>query len=247
VINYSFLITNNNRSKAYVQNLLSRGFLPRVAICLDPGGKILPEHTESDKMIGSETGQQLLRKCSDLDIEFDEKEHVLATLKKYNVKTILIKTLDINDPEVIKAVCAAETEYFVYSGPGGVLLNKTLLSQGKQFIHVHPGWLPQFCGSTVLYYSLLQDNSIAASVLLLDENIDAGPVLYRKHFVISDRNIDMDYTLDPLVRTATLVDYFNSKDSVSSQTLVGEDEKRNDFYIIHPVLKHLAISKFKKQ
>ena len=85
----------------------------------------------------------------------------------------------INSKIVINEVSKITTNYIVYSGPGGTILRKDILSQGKEFIHVHPGWLPKYRGSTTIYYSMLISFEVGASIILFKEGIDEGPILYQ--------------------------------------------------------------------
>lgn len=239
MIDFSVLLINNNRSKAYLQNLIKNGFMPKKAIVLNDMDVILAEHTENDKLISRDTKQKFIRKLNDLDIEFDEKEHILKTLENYSIEYSIVDSLDINSKEVIREVEKIDEEYIIYSGPGGTILRKEILSKGKKFIHVHPGWLPKFRGSTTIYYSMLHDSTVGCSVILFEEGIDEGPVLYKNNYKIKEKNIDFDYVLDPLVRTKTLLEFFK-QNNIKPQTQ-NHDDNANIFYIIHPLLKHISI------
>ena len=241
MLNFSMLLINNNRSKAYLQTLLKNGFKPEKIILLNDKNVELPEHTENDKLISKDTSQKFIRKLKDLDIEFDEKEHILTTIEKNMIDYILVDNLDINTVEVITEVKKLPTEYVVYSGPGGTILRKELLSQGKRFLHVHPGWLPDYRGSTTIYYSMLINSEVGASVIIFEEGIDEGPILYKKKYKVLEKNIDFDYVLDPLVRAKTLVDFFK-KGEINCTNQLDEDEAHT-FYIVHPFIKHASILK----
>ena len=141
MISFSMLLINNNRSKAYLQNLIKNNFFPERVIVLNDSGANLPEQTENDTLISKNTKQKFIRELKDLDIGFDEKEHILFTLNKYNIDYVILDTLDINEQLVVSEVNAIPTEYILYSGPGGSILRKHILMQGKKFIHVQPGWL----------------------------------------------------------------------------------------------------------
>lgn len=245
MLDYSMLLINNNRSKAYLQNLIKNGLIPRKIILLNDKNIDLPEHTENDRIISKDTNQKFIRKLDDLDINFDEKEHILSTVEKNNIDYVLLDTLDINTTEVIKEVSKTPTKYIVYSGPGGTILRHDVLSQGKKFIHVHPGWLPKYRGSTTIYYSMLTNSEVGASVILFEEGIDEGPVLYKKIYKIKEKGIDFDYVLDPLVRAKTLVEFF--KEDKINLTKQEEDEEASTFYIVHPFLKHSSILKYNKK
>ena len=244
-MNFSMLLINNNRSKAYLQNLIKNNFIPSKIILLNDKNVTLAEHTENDKLISENTEQKFIRKSSDLEISFDEKEHIFKTIKKNEIEYALLDTLDINSKEVINEVSKINQEYIVYSGPGGTILRKEILSKGKRFIHVHPGWLPKYRGSTTIYYSMLFESKVGCSVILFDEGIDEGPVLFKKEYEIFEKGIDFDYLLDPLVRAKTLIEFFKTK---KINFIKQEDDKEaSTFYIIHPMLKHISIINHEKE
>lgn len=238
---FSMLLINNNRSKAYLQNLIKNNFVPQKVVLLNDTNVTLVEHTENDKLISKDTNQKFIRRLDDLNIEFDEKEHVSTTLENNKIDFIVVDDLDINSDAVIRAVSTIEEKYIVYSGPGGSILRNEILSLGKKFIHVHPGWLPKYRGSTTIYYSLLFDSKVGCSVILFEEGIDEGPILYRNEYSINEKNIDFDYVLDPLVRTKTLIEFFNEE---YIKPIKQSEDDTTTFYIIHPLLKHISIIQY---
>jgi methionyl-tRNA formyltransferase len=244
-MNFSMLLINNNRSKAYLQNLIKNNFIPSKIILLNDKNVTLAEHTENDKLISADTKQKFIRKLSDLKISFDEKEHVFKTIENNEIEHVLLDTLDINSIEVINEITKIEQEYIIYSGPGGTILRKDILSKGKKFIHVHPGWLPNYRGSTTIYYSMLFESKVGCSVIIFEEGIDEGPVLFRKEYSISQKSIDFDYLLDPLVRTKTLIEFFKTKKI--NPIKQDDHNKASTFYIIHPMLKHISILNHEKE
>ncbi|MFY9174492.1 MAG: formyltransferase family protein [Peptococcia bacterium] len=252
MLDFSILLVNTNRSKAYIQSLIRKGYIPKSAIVLQDNTYVLPEQDEVDVVYNKATKQSLVRKIKGLDLSFDEKEHVITTLKNNNIEYCIANTLNVNSPEVINYVKDCPTKYIIYSGPGGAILRKEILGQGKKFIHVHPGWLPDYKGSTTFYYSMLIEDSIACSVIFLEEKIDSGPILFRKSFELpEDASIDYDLVLDPIIRTSTLIDFMQNIGDVIPAEEGYLNNNGDVFYIIHPVLKHLAIlsqrSKEKKE
>jgi methionyl-tRNA formyltransferase len=245
MIDFSILLVNNNRSKAYLQNLIKNGFLPKKAVVLNDKNVTLVEHTENDKLISQDTNQKFIRKIDELDIEFDEKEHILKTIQKYKINYTILDTLDINSIQVIDEIKKIDEKYIVYSGPGGTILKKDILSLSKEFIHVHPGVLPEFRGSTTIYYSMLFNSTVGCSVIIFQEGIDEGPILYKNSYKILEEKIDFDYVLDPLIRAKTLIEFFKTNKVMPIQQT--KDIKANTFYIIHPFLKHLSILKHNKK
>ena len=240
-MNFSVLLSNNNRSKAYIQNMVQGGFIPSQAIVLESIGEIRPENTENDSTPAGTAPQQRRVGMPDPGVYFNDTEHVLETLSKANVHSQVIDTLDVNSDDVVAAVQGVESDYIVYSGPGGTILRKAILAQGKEFIHVHPGWLPEYRGSTTMYYSLLMDRTVSCSVILMRPRIDAGPILLRKKFQINETDVSFDYIIDPCLRTATLIKFLSNYQECLRNPINQENEHANSFYIIHPVLKHLSI------
>lgn len=162
--------------------------------------------------------------------------------KSVGLKLASLTAADINEPPVAAAVRSLTQPYLIFSGPAGAIVRKPLFATGKKFIHVHPGRLPEFRGSTTIYYSLLAENRVEATALLLEEVIDAGPVIGRAAFPPPPdrRTIDGDYDAD--IRASLLVsvmrDFARRGHFEEVQQPAGAGET---FYIIHPVLKHLAI------
>lgn len=233
------LLINNNRSKAYLQNILLNGLMPAKVILLNDQNIKLPEHTDNDIIISRETNQKFIRKIKELDIGFDEKEHVLKTLDSNHIDYVIINSIDVNSEEVISEVKKLNSGYVIYSGPGGTILKNDILNSGKKFIHVHPGLLPKYRGSTTLYYSILINSSIGASVILMNEEIDQGTVLLKREYLISDKNIDFDYSLDPLIRAKALIEFLKINKIKKKEQ--KESDESYTFYIIHPLIKHAAI------
>ena len=75
--------------------------------------------------------------------------------------------------------------------------------------------------------------------MILEKELDEGPVLYRKEYIISEKGVDFDYLLDPLVRAKTLIEFF--KTQLIKPMKQNSEEGKSMFYIIHPLLKHISI------
>ena len=114
---------------------------------------------------------------------------------------------------------------------------------GIPFLHLHSGILPTFRGSTTIYYSLLKTAQCGVSAILLSSQIDAGNIIKYKNYSPPDGNCNLDYEYDTAIRADLLVDvmlkYYKNNFKIKS-----EKQKINSgetYYVIHPLLKHLAI------
>ncbi len=239
MFSFSMLITNTMRAKAYLQNLINCGYIPEKVLLMQ-ASKQLTEEKER-LIIDTNTTQKLIRSVPGISCTVDEKEHVETTLIKNNIIYEKIFTHDVNSSEVVDAVSKTPTDFIIYAGPGGIILRSEILSCKKKFIHVHPGDLPNFKGSTTYYYEMLLEKKLSCSLFIMNEQIDAGELLLKRHFEIPKGYHDFDSVVDPIIRAQTLIDWFSSNDKF---TLVNtHEDKGNTFYIVHPVLKHIAIRK----
>ncbi len=218
------LAADTARARAYLDLMVKSGLAPARAVLLTsrvgPPGSI--RHTTSPLYDNLTPLDQALFRA---DIPFNR-----------------VDTADINDRSVCDALSAVSASIVIFAGPAGALVREPLFAIGKRFLHVHPGRLPDYRGSTPMYYSLLAEGTIGASAILLDREIDVGPLVASREFQppTSRETIDVDY--DPWMRACLLVDVlqtYSLKGTLSTTTQPKVDE--GAFFVVHPVLKHLAI------
>jgi methionyl-tRNA formyltransferase len=219
-----FLASDTSRSRAYIHALHDAGLLPSFVLMLRGRDSVkaasLPTHTPL----------------------FDNQTPLVTKLKELGVNFQEIVTPSINSQEVLDELRQLPQQYVVYSGPPGALLRQGLFDTGKRFLHVHPGRLPAFRGSTPMYYSLLAEQQMAATALFLNLKIDEGEIIREKPYQAPDDRVSIDQDFDPWMRADLL------KDVLVDFALTGGFETNSQthdqsgaYYIIHPVLKHLAI------
>ncbi|WP_438858443.1 formyltransferase family protein [Achromobacter spanius] len=224
------LAAHTARSQAYIQTLVAHGLLPVKVILLAP-----PENTSPRQARPQPDVASLI--LPNLD------ESINATCARASIPTVELGTRDINSMEVAEATSAAQADVVIYSGYGGQIVADHVLALGPVFLHMHSGWLPAYRGSTTLYYALLNGDPPAVSALLLDKHIDTGPVVARRQYPKPPANIDVDSVYDAAIRADLLARVL--KDYATSGQLSGERQQAgpdtNPYYVIHPVLKHLAL------
>lgn len=226
---FCLLTANHNRGKAYIQIMGQHQILPSLCIILsDNEENLVKEMDEPVELTESPF--------------FNERESLLHTLKKYRVPYEIIKTSQINDEKVIERVTQLRTPYIIYAGFGGQILKQRILSTGKSFLHIHPGYVPDYRGSTTMYYSLLSEGMFGASAIFLEEKIDTGPVLKKKKIEVPHVVPDVDYIYDPFLRASLLVEVLEEYVEFGDFHFEQQNEYDGEtYYIIHPVLKHIAI------
>ncbi len=173
----------------------------------------------------------------------DPAETLEQTCRKAGWTTMCRASGDVNAPEIAAVIRAASPDLVIYSGYGGQIVGESLLASGPRFLHVHSGWLPDYRGSTTLYYTLLNGEQPGVSALILDCAIDTGPIVARRHYPVPPVGMDLDRFFDHAIRADLLVRVLETYarkggfDEVEPQN--GRDGA--NYYVIHPVLKHLAL------
>lgn len=219
------------RSRSYVQAMQHYGLEPELVILYgEPSNKPI----QTDRTLMLESDSELF--CPDLSISLEES---LASAG-WNIH--VCNAHDLHAPELLEVFRRVAPKLTVYSGYGGQLVPGKLIEAAGKMLHVHTGWLPEYRGSTTIYYSLLNENRCAASAILLDATIDTGPVVARKHYDAPRPGTDIDYLYDTALRADLLVDVLKK---YSTTGTIGEVEEQGGeelpYYVIHPLLKHIAI------
>ena len=163
---FGIILTPDNRSKAYIQKLLSSHIFPDVIIFLNNN---IPEKTYSNEII------EISRKNG-----FDISKSVKNTLSDNNLVYTEFDFNDINHPDLINFIKKNRKEYYIFTG-GGILKNE-ILNSGVKFVHLHPGLTRKYRGSTCFYYSILNEGSAGVTAFIMDEGLDTGDIIYEKIF-----------------------------------------------------------------
>jgi methionyl-tRNA formyltransferase len=216
----AMVAADTTRTKYYIEELVKRELMPHyILLLLNSNDEILP-------------GQK----------EIKTENELIALLRDTGIKYDIASNSNINSDEVITVVANRPELVFIFSGYGGVLLKEKILDTGKKFLHIHGGYLPDYKGSTTNYYSLINENTIGASAIFLTKEIDCGPILLRKKFSPPKDRTEIDHNSDSEARAKVLIECLQNYVNCGSWEYELENNHGGEtFYIIHPVLKHLAI------
>lgn len=98
--------------------------------------------------------------------------------KKLNLKTL---TVDKFIPEVIKKIKSATADLFVIIDYGKIIPQEVLKIAPHGAINVHPSKLPLYRGASPLQSAIANgEDQTAISIMLIDEEMDHGPILAQK-------------------------------------------------------------------
>lgn len=218
------------RSQAYIQAMVANGTVPEEVVFLgqdeDPCQSARPQ----------------ARMWCGLTLP-DLSESFSTTCAKVGIRIRYTGTADVNSDEVLRALKVTDAHLAIYSGIGGQIVQKQILEAGPRFVHMHAGWLPEYRGSTTVYYSILNGEPPGVSAIFLDVRIDTGPILKRQTYQTPPAWMDVDLVYDGAIRADLLcqviVQYQNQGHLVP--TVTQKSENSRTYYVIHPVLKHIAL------
>ena len=216
----AMVAADTTRSKYYINQLIENNLLPTyVLVLINSDSEMLP-------------GQE----------ENEIENELVQLLVEVNIKHDIASTHDINSSEVISIIQNRPELVFIFSGFGGSLLRNDILSIGKSFLHIHGGYLPDYKGSTTNYYSLINENNMGASSIFLTKEIDCGPVILRRKFEAPSNRENIDHMHDSDARSKVLIETLKQYEDLGVWSFEFENNQGGEtYYIIHPVLKHLAI------
>ncbi len=217
------ILTPDDRSKAYIQKLLDKKFFLDEIIFMN------------DKREDNYYTDQIIK--NSLDSGFNISESVLKTLLQNKLQFKEFNFVNINHPKLIKYIKNCSVDYFLFTGGG--ILKKEILQSGPKFIHFHPGIVPQYRGSTCFYYSIINDDTCGVTAFIMDEKLDTGNIIFQKMFP-KPNHVFIDEVYDSHIRSETLIEVLKNKLLIKNH--MKQDEKQGEtYFIIHPVLKHIAI------
>lgn len=236
------IAAETSRSSAYLQALVRNQLLPSYVLVLaNPSNKSLPGQLveTSNTAVISDTVED--DECWS-EAQFNKNEPILTTLINNNISHDVSTINDIHDLKVLEKISRRPEAVFIYSGYGGILLKKDVFETGKRFLHVHGGYLPDYKGSTTNYYSLILENNLGASSLFLNEQIDSGPVIHRRRFPSPCNKLEIDHIYDSAARAKVLIETLKAYVAIGKWKFEDENNTGGEtYYIIHPILKHIAI------
>ena len=229
------LAVDSNRSKFYLLQLIKHEMLPSFVLLMEDPSISTPEAIA--KIQSDNRKERVIFESFDLTLS------LRALLKKNSIPYRILSSLNPNSNIVVSAVADSEQSIFIYSGPGGAILRKQILGAGKRFLHVHPGIVPHYRGSTTIYYSLLKEGNCGATAFFLNEQIDMGPVIRKKIFKAPQDRQTIDLFYDPFIRSELLVEVLKTYTQTGVMSSEADDIAAGEtYFIIHPVLKHISIT-----
>jgi len=223
-MNLGIILTPDTRSKAYIQKLISNSIKLNEIIFMNDG-RVEQNYV---KDVISES-----RKSG-----FDISKSVKQTLLENNCKFKEFNFIDINNLSLVEYISNTKIDFLIFTGGG--ILRESILNSGPKFVHFHPGIVPHYKGSTCFYYSIIRDNNVGVTSFIMNNGIDTGDIVYQRVFP-KPNHVYVDDIFDPFVRSETLIYVIKNQLLEKGKFKQQNPNEGETYYIIHPVMKHIAI------
>ena len=274
-------------ARAYLETIYSIGYKPRRIIKLipqndiitkKPVGRFLPtslrvryaERIQSQKIhywsryfLSNHTTacQNIFRdikKSLGIHTSAIERANQLRPLQQYcdHITPLLISSL--KDPRLSDFLNQKNKSLYLFTGGG--IMPKNLFDHGaNEFLHIHPGHLPEIRGADCLLWSMILHNQPSATCFYMAPGIDTGDIIHATYLPriplpkeITSLDDKMIYRflycyVDPWVRAAVLRDTLVKTNQFMNTTSSPQKiTQGHTFHFMQQRLRASAIMKFIK-
>ena len=171
-----------------------------------------------------------------------------------------IHTGSVNDPTMQHKLANASSSNILFSSGGReeIISPETFSITRKNFLHFHPGVLPEIRGADGLLWSALLRQQAGVSGFWMRRGIDSGPVVAVSEFAFPDfgrrlRSVPTDVfyhnllnTYDPLLRAKAMLDLFSNQWSLNQALEKSGDSggtgSSRQYHPMHRTLRNKVIS-----
>ena len=166
------------------------------------------------------------------------------TFNKKDWPFVHVETFDANSKDVLDLVASSKCDLVVFAGYGGQILKEPHFTLGKKYLHMHPGELPIERGSTTIYYSILNKRNCSVTAFYMTEKIDAGEDVLCQEYPRPAYGVNIDAWYDNVIRSDCFIRALKLIMNGDTSRLKS-NLKPEEYYVIHPVLKHVALLSLK--
>jgi methionyl-tRNA formyltransferase len=217
------LAADTTRARAYFDMMQKNGLAPALVLLLGagdaPAASRLPEPTPF----------------------FDNVTPLARAVIDSGIPHQLFTSADVNADDICAVLSELPSGIVIFAPAAGLLARAQLFETGHKLLHVHPGRLPEFRGSTPMYYSLIAERRLSASAIFLEPEIDVGPVLAQRDFPLPEDLRSIDAAYDPYIRAVLLCQVLKDYSACHDLRPQPQGAGGTTYHVIHPVLKHLAL------
>lgn len=104
----------------------------------------------------------------------------------------ILQPTKLKDPEFLKKMSKTNWDLFIVASYGKIIPKEILDIPKYKTINVHPSLLPRLRGASPMQSAILNEDKTGMTIMLMDEEMDHGPILMQKELNISDWPIKID-------------------------------------------------------
>lgn len=232
-------------SLIYLEALSRRGVIPQHVIVV----------TFSDKR--QRLSFRRLMKGVNLKSSNSQEKRLRLFLRKSRFAYSDLKVKTFYDLKLISKMKTFENCAFIYTC-GGIVPKNYFQDFGFRILHCHLGKVPEFRGSDCLFWSILQEDKIGASIFYMEERLDRGrliahmtmPLVLPKEYpyistVSKSFYSYLNEVVDPIIRAEFLSFVLAGFINRDYRYLPNQNQdliKSRDFLSIHPRLYDVVSS-----
>ncbi len=181
--------------------------------------------------------------CIHLDIKNKKifRSKILYLINKEKISYKCFKNDNIDQKKIINFLLNLKEKVFVYSGyTSKIIKNKHILNK-KILLHSHTGKLPEFKGSTTIYYSLIKNKKIYCSTFIMNNKIDKGRILLIKKYKLIKQIKNIDKYDNQIRAKNMLLTLNNFNQLIKSKKKKSNTDRNSNYFVIHPILRYIAL------
>lgn len=189
-----------NGGKIYLKRLQDEGYILKSAILVDFDSRKKEGSKKKlvKKIIGGKNADKLINLKNRKNIIKSKNEEKYFTniisyyeklddvffdnfnIHDYCQEIVEMPLKDFSDEKFINFLSASDIKNYIYLG--GKIFRGKVLNMGINFIHSHPGAVPDVRGADCFLWSILYKNKLGYSTFYINDGIDTGDVILKKEF-----------------------------------------------------------------
>lgn len=166
-----------------------------------------------------------------LELVVTSKQNPTDAVPSYCIKNKIpyISISNLSDPMVNSKLLSVNCEFAVLADFGLIVPPQILNIFPKGIINLHPSLLPRHRGSTPVQTAILNgDKKTGISIILLDEKMDHGPILFQKEENLSKNDTSEDVYIKMFkIGSEYLIQAI--KQYTKNNTLIPQDDSKATF------------------
>lgn len=164
---------------------------------------------------------------------------------KINYKNFLSETIDKSD--VTKNLLNLNDKILVYSGYPGKIIKNPLILKKKNLLHSHPGKLPNYKGSTTIFYSLILEKKIYCSTIVLSSFLDEGDIILQKQYTLPKKLSQINGSFDDKIRAQNMILSLKKLQKNNIKKLKKKINKKKfiDYTVAHTLIRSISFKQKK--